>query len=198
MRSTGCWTQEPHGGKLINTFGDVDVSKADMTVELNDRQSCDTQLICNGGFSPLTGFMTEEEYNGVVADMRLPSGLIMGACTLAYCPILGLPSPADPFSYLGPVCDSGLPVVMDTFDDSIEVGKKVLLTYKGCNMAMMEVTSKFTPDKPLECIKVRPSYAPSCATTRLLTLPKSCAMPISTLPHSVALPSTVVARASST
>ena len=50
-----------------------------MTIELNDRQSCDAQLICNGGFSPLSGFMTEEEYNGVVADMRLPSGLIMGA-----------------------------------------------------------------------------------------------------------------------
>jgi sulfate adenylyltransferase len=43
---------------------------------------------------------------------------------------------------------------MDTFDSSIEVGKKVLLTYQGTNMAVMTVTSKFTPDKPLECIKV--------------------------------------------
>jgi len=116
--------QTPHGGTLVNTFGEVDISTADKTVELNDRQSCDTQLICNGGFSPLTGFMTEEEYKGVVNDMRLPSGLIMG-----------------------------LPVVMDTFDDSIEVGQKLLLTYKGTNMAMMEVTDKYTPDKPLECVK---------------------------------------------
>jgi len=116
--------QEPHGGTLVSTFGDVDISTADKTIELNDRQSCDTQLICNGGFSPLTGFMSEEEYNGVVNDMRLPSGLIMG-----------------------------LPVVMDTDDSSIEEGQKLLLTYKGTNMAMMTVTSKWTPDKPLECVK---------------------------------------------
>jgi len=116
--------QEPHGGTLINTFGDVDVSTADKTIELTDRQSCDTQLICNGGFSPLTGFMAEDEYKSVVSDMRLPSGTIMG-----------------------------LPVVMDTFDSSIEEGQKLLLTYKGTNMAMMTVTSKFTPDKPLECVK---------------------------------------------
>merc|ERR1719182_1179117 len=116
--------QTPHGGTLVNTFGDVDVSTADKTIELTDRQSCDTQLICNGGFSPLTGFMGEEEYKGVVADMRLPSGTIMG-----------------------------LPVVMDTFDESIEVGQKLLLTYQGTNMAMMEVTDKWSPDKPLECVK---------------------------------------------
>ena len=47
---------------------------------------------------------------------------------------------------------------------------KVLLTYKGCNMAMMEVTSKFTPDKPLECIKVwRPRSPPTLLTALQLT-----------------------------
>jgi len=116
--------QTPHGGTLINLFGEVDVSTADKTIELNDRQSCDTQLICNGGFSPLTGFMNEDDYTSVVNDMKLTSGTIMG-----------------------------LPVVMDTGDDSIEVGQKILLTYQGTNMAMMTVESKFTPDKPLECIK---------------------------------------------
>merc|ERR1719181_835119 len=108
--------QTPHGGTLISTFGEVDISTADKTVELNDRQSCDTQLICNGGFSPLTGFMNEDDYTSVVNDMKLTSGTIMG-----------------------------LPVVMDTGDDSIEVGQKVLLTYQGTNMAMMTVESKFTP-----------------------------------------------------
>jgi len=121
--------QTPHGGTLINTFAaeaDVEalVAGVDKTIELTDRQSCDTELICNGAFSPLTGFMGEEEYKGVVEDMRLPSGTIMG-----------------------------LPVVMDTFDDSIEVGQKVLLTYQGTNMAVMTVESKYKPDKPLECLK---------------------------------------------
>ena len=44
---------------------------------------------------------------------------------------------------------------MDTDDDSIEEGMKLLLTYQGTNMGMMTVTSKFTPDKPLECVKVQ-------------------------------------------
>ena len=43
---------------------------------LTQRQLCDIEMLLNGGFSPLTGFMTEEEYNGVVENMRLPSGLV--------------------------------------------------------------------------------------------------------------------------
>merc|ERR1719343_32646 len=42
---------------------------------------------------------------------------------------------------------------MDTSDDSIDVGSKVLLTYKGTNMAVMTVTSKYKPDKPKECLE---------------------------------------------
>lgn len=121
--------QVPHGGKLINLFvTDAEiaplVASCDKTIELTDRQSCDTELLCNGAFSPLTGFMTEEEFNAVVENMRLPSGVIMG-----------------------------LPVVMDTFDPSIELGTKLLLAYRGTNMAVMTVTSKWTPDKALECVK---------------------------------------------
>lgn len=47
---------------------------------------------------------------------------------------------------------------MDTFDESIEEGQKLLLKYKGTNMAMMTVTSKWMPDKPLECLKVMLSF----------------------------------------
>lgn len=121
--------QVVHGGTLVDLFvpdaekADVAAS-ADFTIELNDRQSCDVQLLCNGGFSPLTGFLTEEEYNSVVADMKLPSGLIFS-----------------------------LPVVMDTSDANIVVGSKVLLTYQGTDMALMTVSSKWMPDKPLECLK---------------------------------------------
>ena len=46
----------------------------------------------------------------------------------------------------------GLPVVMDTDDDSIKEGTKVLLTYKGTDMAVMTVSSKWSPDKPKECL----------------------------------------------
>merc|ERR1719440_784333 len=121
--------QVPHGGTLVDLMAPASeaadiAASADVTVELTDRQSCDVQLLCNGGFSPLTGFMSSEEYDAVVDNMRLPSNTIFG-----------------------------LPVVMDTDDDSIVVGSKVLLTYKGTNMALMTVSDKWTPDKPKECLK---------------------------------------------
>ena len=50
----------------------------DLEIYLSPRQLCDTELICNGGFSPLTGFMTEEEYLSVVEKNRLPNGLLFG------------------------------------------------------------------------------------------------------------------------
>ena len=118
--------QVPHGGTLVDLFAeDKAAAKAGVshTVELTDRQSCDVQLLCNGGFSPLTGFMSEAEYDSVVDTMRLTSNLIFG-----------------------------LPVVMDTDDDSIKEGSKVLLTYKGTDMAVLDVSSKWTPDKPKECL----------------------------------------------
>jgi len=43
-------------------------------VVLNDRQLCDIELILNGGFSPLEGFMSEKDYNGVVEKNRLADG----------------------------------------------------------------------------------------------------------------------------
>jgi hypothetical protein len=36
-------------------------------IVLNERQLCDLELIINGGFSPLEGFMNEKDYNGWVA-----------------------------------------------------------------------------------------------------------------------------------
>jgi len=121
--------QVPHGGTLVDLFA-ADADKAGVAasatakIELNDRQSCDVQLLCNGGFSPLTGFLNEAEYDSVVDEMKLPSGLIFS-----------------------------LPVVMDTADPSIVVGSKVLLTYQGTDMAVMTVESKFAPDKPKECLE---------------------------------------------
>merc|ERR1719231_639270 len=86
----------PHGGELVDLMA-ADVSaaagKATKTIQLTPRQLCDVELIMNGGFSPLTGFMDEATYKHVVQNTELPSGLMFG-----------------------------LPVVFDTDDESLQPG----------------------------------------------------------------------------
>ena len=44
--------------------------------DLSARQLCDLELLLNGGFAPLTGFMTEADYDSVCRRMRLQSGAV--------------------------------------------------------------------------------------------------------------------------
>jgi len=39
--------------------------------QLTDRQICDLELLLNGGFSPLPGFMNKDDYESVLNNMRL-------------------------------------------------------------------------------------------------------------------------------
>ncbi|KAI9279747.1 sulfate adenylyltransferase [Sporodiniella umbellata] len=74
----------PHGGVLKDLYlRDAHKQEALFTeaqtlpsIVLTGRQLCDLELILNGGFSPLEGFLTEEDYNSVVTDMRLSNGLL--------------------------------------------------------------------------------------------------------------------------
>ncbi|KXZ51040.1 hypothetical protein GPECTOR_14g28 [Gonium pectorale] len=92
------------------------------TKECSDRNACDVELLSVGGFSPLTGFMNRDVYEHVVKNMRLPSSNLI----------------------------FGLPVVMDTNEDGVKEGERVLLTYKGQKLGVLEVESKWAPNKPLE------------------------------------------------
>ena len=38
---------------------------------LTDRQICDLEMILNGGFSPLSGFLGKKDYDSVVNNLRL-------------------------------------------------------------------------------------------------------------------------------
>ena len=42
--------------------------------QLNDRQICDLELLLNGAFNPLKGFMDKDDYNSVRDNMRLANG----------------------------------------------------------------------------------------------------------------------------
>ena len=116
----------PYGGTLV----DLMVAEADRaavkatatkTIECSDRNACDVELLCVGGFSPLRGFMHQEDYDAVVSGHRLAAGQLFG-----------------------------LPIVMDTDRDDVVVGDKLLLTYKGQDLAVLEVEDKWEPNKVAE------------------------------------------------
>src|ERR1700685_3901911 len=73
----------PHGGTLINLLVDENrraelrsASKEWPSWDLTARQLCDLELLMNGGFSPLQGFMGQADYDSVCSSVRLHNGLI--------------------------------------------------------------------------------------------------------------------------
>jgi sulfate adenylyltransferase len=73
----------PHGGKLMNLFASPEraaelqsSSKQWRSWDLTGRQLCDLELLLNGGFSPLSGFMTRQDYEAVCHNTRLADGSI--------------------------------------------------------------------------------------------------------------------------
>ncbi|MFZ4567320.1 MAG: sulfate adenylyltransferase [Prochlorococcaceae cyanobacterium] len=117
---------QPHGGSLVDLMLAADQRETvrtgvDRVVECSDRNACDVELLVVGGFSPLRGFMHQEDYEAVVAHHRTSSGLLFG-----------------------------LPIVFDTDDASIAVGDRLLLTYRGQDLAVLTVESRWEPDKVKE------------------------------------------------
>ena len=106
------------------------VEAADLTSwDLTPRQICDLELLMNGGFSPLKGFLGEDDYNGVVENMRLADGALWP-----------MPITLD---------------VSDTFAESLELGQDIALRdQEGVILATMTVTDRWEPNKSREAEKV--------------------------------------------
>ena len=116
----------PYGGTLLDLMvpeADRASVKASATtcLECSDRNACDVELLIVGGFSPERGFMHQADYAAVVEGHRTTSGHLFG-----------------------------LPIVMDTDREDVSVGDKVLLTYKGQELAVLTVEDKWEPDKVVE------------------------------------------------
>lgn len=120
----------PHGGSLVDLMVPPDQREAaveearasvDRVLECSHRNACDVELLIVGGFSPLRGFMHQEDYEAVVAGHRTTSGLLFG-----------------------------LPIIFDTDDASVAVGQRLLLTYQGQDLAVLTVESRWEPDKVVE------------------------------------------------
>jgi sulfate adenylyltransferase len=123
----------PHGGTLINRVVEGDerdslLAKAAglPVVTLNSREASDLEMIAVGAMSPLEGFMNEADYNGVVEDMHLASGV------------------AWP-----------LPVVLTTKEgETAEAGSEVALKGEdGTLYGIMAVDAVYQPDKKNELTK---------------------------------------------
>jgi sulfate adenylyltransferase len=74
---------KPYGGTLQNLL--VTAARAAVltkesqsfpSITLSQRQLCDLELLMNGAFSPLRGFMDRDAYEFAVEKMRLPNGLL--------------------------------------------------------------------------------------------------------------------------
>ena len=73
----------PHGVTLVNLVADNEQA-ARMKTDSRDWPShtvtawqlCDLELLLNGGFSPLTGFMSRADYDRVCREMRLEDGTL--------------------------------------------------------------------------------------------------------------------------
>ncbi|MGO4854260.1 bifunctional sulfate adenylyltransferase/adenylylsulfate kinase [Phaeovulum sp. W22_SRMD_FR3] len=97
--------------------------------DLTPRQVCDLELLMNGGFFPLKGFLNEADYNGVVSEMRLADGTLWP-----------MPITLD---------------VNEAFAEKIEAGQDIALRdAEGVILAILSVTDKWEPNKALEAEKV--------------------------------------------
>ena len=93
--------------------------------DLTRRQACDLELLMNGGFWPLTGFLGEADYDGVVEGMRLSSGALWP-----------------------------IPVTLDVTEafaaEAAPGGEIALRDQEGVILATMAVTDRWTPDRERE------------------------------------------------
>ena len=66
----------PHGGTLVDRTGDrPDDLDSLETVQLTSRELSDLDMLASGALSPLEGFMGKADYDLVVGEMHLASGL---------------------------------------------------------------------------------------------------------------------------
>jgi sulfate adenylyltransferase len=125
-----------HGGTLVNRIASETQRQSFLeqahqlpSVQLDARATSDLEMIAIGGFSPLTGFMDQKDYEQVVHHMHLTNGL--------------------PWS---------IPVTLSVNEDvaaPLEIGGLVRLNDpEGQFVGVLELSQKYTYDKQQEAIQV--------------------------------------------
>lgn len=126
----------PHGGELVVNLAS-EAESADLReraqglpqITVGSRQLADLEMLANGAYSPLGGFMTRDDYLGVVNEMHLSNGL--------------------PWS---------VPITLSVTADqaaTLPVGSQVaLVDAQGTLQAVMTLDEKYEYDRRLEARKV--------------------------------------------
>jgi sulfate adenylyltransferase len=126
----------PHGGVLQNLYLGAreaePLQKEAHTLtswDLTPRQLCDVELLLNGAFSPLDGFLPKRDYERVLEEMRLADGTLWP-----------MPVTLD---------------VSESFAEAVSPGARIALRCpEGVLIAVMEITDRWTPDREAEAEKV--------------------------------------------
>ena len=119
---------KPHGGKLVNRVVTgkrrerlLEEAKELPSIELNDSLAADVANIAHGVYSPLEGFLVQEDYLHVLYDMRLSNDV--------------------PWT---------IPIILDVSAEEIagvREGDDIALTYRGKVLALMRVEEIYGWDK---------------------------------------------------
>ncbi len=126
---------QPHGGEGLKVLLAPPATRAEELVRagnlrkvpMTSREISDVLMMAMGAYTPIDGFMGEEDWRGVCLDMKLENGV--------FWPI--------------PITLSCVPELADLIGD----GEEVALTdgETGEILAIMKVKEKYSPDKAVEC-----------------------------------------------
>ena len=133
----------PHGGELKDLYLNDEESKAEKIRareyrqwNLTHRQLCDIELLLNGAFSPLDGFLGQADYDRVVDEMRLADDTLWP-----------IPITLD---------------VNETFSAKVSVGESIALNDpEGILVAVLEISDIWQPNKVKEAESVFGSNDPA-------------------------------------
>jgi sulfate adenylyltransferase len=127
---------QPHGGQLIECYipeqerqSALQAAHSLPKLILSERNLADLECIATGVYSPLEGFVSEQDYHAIVSDMRLRNGLAWS-----------------------------IPVTLQVEEAGSELYKLdreiALMHPHGDCLAVMTLTSKYQPDQQREAQQV--------------------------------------------
>jgi sulfate adenylyltransferase len=127
---------QPHGGKLVNRLLSAQETKQTLVKALNlprltlsIRNIADLECIASGVYSPLEGFVNEQEYNSIVKDMRLTNGIAWSIPVTLQIP--------------------------ESVADEYKLDSEIALAHpNGEILAVMNIISKFKPNQSFEAEQV--------------------------------------------